>query len=72
MGFASGAISFRRYAVIGQSPEAIDESVLERLAEHALRERDDRRADRAALELRPRERGDSNVLTLLEPPAELL
>jgi hypothetical protein len=40
MGFASGSISFRRYAVVGQSPEAIDESVLERLAEHALRERD--------------------------------
>ena len=38
MGFASGSISFRRYAVIGNSPDAIDQALLDRLSQHALRE----------------------------------
>jgi hypothetical protein len=37
MGFASGSITFRRYAVVGESPDAIDESLLEKLSEFALR-----------------------------------
>lgn len=37
MGFASGSVSFRRFAVIGKGPSAVDEKVLEQLAEHALR-----------------------------------
>lgn len=37
MGFASGSVSFRRFAVIGNSPSAPDEALLERLSEHALR-----------------------------------
>ena len=37
MGFASGAISFRRFAVIGNGPDAPDESLLAKLSEHALR-----------------------------------
>jgi len=37
MGFASGAISFRRFAVVGNGPTKIDEELLEKLAENALR-----------------------------------
>lgn len=37
MGFAAGSISFRRFAVIGAGPAAPDQSLLERLSEHALR-----------------------------------
>src|SRR5580698_2932247 len=37
MGFASGTVSFRRFAIIGKSPNRVDESVLEKLSEHALR-----------------------------------
>ncbi len=37
MGFASGAISFRRFAVEGKSPKQIDEGLLEKLSESALR-----------------------------------
>src|SRR3954447_14458375 len=37
MGFDSGSISFRRFAVVGQQPDAIDEGLLEKLSEHALR-----------------------------------
>ncbi len=40
MGFASGTISFRRFAVIGQAPESIDQDLLDRLSEHALKDRD--------------------------------
>jgi len=38
MGFASGSISFRRFAVIGNQPDQIDEKLLEALATHALKE----------------------------------
>jgi len=37
MGFASGSISFRRFAVIGNAPESVDQALLDKLAEHALR-----------------------------------
>src|SRR5438094_369448 len=37
MGFDSGSISFRRFAVMGQQPDAIDQDLLDKLAEHALR-----------------------------------
>ena len=37
MGFASGPLSFRRFSVLGKSPDAPDEALLERLAGHALR-----------------------------------
>src|SRR3954447_14440234 len=37
MGFASGSVSFRRFAVIGKSPSAVDQGMLDKLAEHALR-----------------------------------
>ncbi len=37
MGFASGSVSLRRFAVVGDSPEIINEDLLEKLAEHALR-----------------------------------
>lgn len=40
MGFASGSISFRRFAVSGQSPEHIEPKLLEALETHALKERD--------------------------------
>jgi release factor glutamine methyltransferase len=33
-------MSFRRFAVVGQSPVGVDEQLLEKLAEHALVERD--------------------------------
>src|SRR5436190_2178576 len=40
MGFSSGSLSFRRFAVLGESPEAVDQEMLDTLATHALRERD--------------------------------
>jgi hypothetical protein len=40
MGFASGAVSFRRFAVTGKGPKAVSEAMLEQLAEHALRPSD--------------------------------
>jgi hypothetical protein len=40
MGFSAGLVSFRRYAVAGAQPEAIDQSILDKLDEHALRPRD--------------------------------
>jgi hypothetical protein len=40
MGFASGSISFRRFAVMGQQPDTIDQDLLDKLAEHALKPSD--------------------------------
>jgi len=40
MGFASGSVSFRRFAVLGDSPTSPDEKLLEKLAEHALKTSD--------------------------------
>src|ERR1041384_6605243 len=40
MGFGSGSISFRRFAVVGEQPKAIDQEFLEKLSLHALRESD--------------------------------
>ncbi|HEY8748502.1 MAG TPA: hypothetical protein VIM11_11040, partial [Tepidisphaeraceae bacterium] len=37
MGFASGSVSFRRFAVVGKGPQAVDEKMLERLSKNALR-----------------------------------
>lgn len=37
MGFPAGSVSFRRFAVVGKNPAAPDESLLEKLSEHALR-----------------------------------
>jgi hypothetical protein len=37
MGFASGSVSFRRFAVVGKSPDAPSEKLLEKLAAHALK-----------------------------------
>jgi hypothetical protein len=38
MGFASGSVSFRRFAVVGNDqPEQIDQDLLGKLAQHALR-----------------------------------
>jgi len=37
MGFASGSVSFRRFAVVGKSPATVDQDMLDKLAEHALR-----------------------------------
>src|SRR5690349_14703469 len=37
MGFASGSSSFRRFAVMGDSPKVIAQSMLDALSEHALR-----------------------------------
>src|SRR6187401_1603750 len=36
MGFVSGSMSFRRFAVVGNQPATIDQSVLDQLAAHAL------------------------------------
>src|SRR6478672_5617579 len=40
MGFASGSVSFRRFAVVGDQPQQIDQDLLDKLAEHALRQGD--------------------------------
>lgn len=37
MGFASGSVSFRRFAVVGKAAKAVDEKMLEALAANALR-----------------------------------
>ena len=37
MGFASGSVSFRRFAVVGDAPAAVDQNVLDKLAGHALK-----------------------------------
>ena len=37
MGFASGSVSFGRFAVVGGGPSSVDQALLDRLAEHALR-----------------------------------
>src|SRR5665213_348644 len=37
MGFSSGSISFRRFAVVGKAPKSPDQDLLDKLAEHALR-----------------------------------
>ncbi len=40
MGFASGSVSFRRFSVIGKHPDAIDGSLLDKLADNALKPRE--------------------------------
>jgi hypothetical protein len=37
MGFASGSVSFHRFAVVGKTPTAPDQSLLDKLSGHALR-----------------------------------
>jgi hypothetical protein len=37
MGFDSGSITFRRFAVVGEFPDQVNEQTLEKLAEHALK-----------------------------------
>src|SRR5262245_58463506 len=37
MGFASGTISFRRFAVMGEQPDSIDQDLLDKLPEQPLR-----------------------------------
>src|SRR3954465_14629709 len=37
MGYASGSVSFRRFAVVGESPAAADQGLLDKLADHALK-----------------------------------
>ncbi|WP_428939063.1 hypothetical protein [Fontivita pretiosa] len=37
MGFDSGSVSFRRFAVTGAAPDAVQQEMLDRLSEHALR-----------------------------------
>src|SRR5438067_12803422 len=37
MGFSSGSISFRRFAVVGDAPDTIDQAMLDKLSEHALK-----------------------------------
>ena len=37
MGFLSGSVSFRRFAVVGKFPKTIDESVIQKLDENMLR-----------------------------------
>ncbi len=37
MGFSGGSVSFRRFAVLGNGPARIEQDVLEKLSEHALR-----------------------------------
>jgi hypothetical protein len=37
MGFPSGSVSFRRFAVVGKGPSAPDQALLDKLAEHTLR-----------------------------------
>jgi len=36
MSFATGSVSFRRFAVVGESPAGIDQALLDKLAEHIL------------------------------------
>ncbi len=37
MGFAAGSVSFRRFMVVGKSPKAVDQKVLDKLAANALK-----------------------------------
>jgi hypothetical protein len=37
MGFASGSLSFRRFAVVGKAPAVPDQALLDKLAEHVLK-----------------------------------
>src|SRR5437762_2832301 len=37
MGFASGSVSFRRFAVVGDAPTSIEQTLLDKLSEFALR-----------------------------------
>ena len=37
MGFPSGSVSFRRFAVVGDAPTAVDQTLLDKLSEFALR-----------------------------------
>src|SRR5881394_525536 len=37
MAFSSGSISFRRFAVVGAQPASIDQDLLDKLSQHALR-----------------------------------
>src|SRR5438045_6439522 len=37
MGFASGSVSFRRFAVVGDQPGQIDQELIDKLSENALR-----------------------------------
>ena len=37
MGFASGSVSYRRFAVIGDAPAVPEQTLLDKLAEHALK-----------------------------------
>jgi hypothetical protein len=40
MGFSAGMVSFKRYAVAGAAPDAIDQSILDKLDQHAFRPSD--------------------------------
>lgn len=40
MGFDSGSVSFARFAVLGEGPSAVNEEMLAKLAEHALKPSD--------------------------------
>src|SRR5262245_39906247 len=40
MSFSSGLVSFRRFAVVGDAPDTIDQALLDQLSEHALRPSD--------------------------------
>src|SRR5689334_2010890 len=37
MAFDSGSVTFRRFAVVGEGPAGIDQEMLDKLFEHALR-----------------------------------
>jgi hypothetical protein len=41
MGFSSGSVSMRRFAVLGDQPKSVEQSLLDQLAEHALVPSDD-------------------------------
>ncbi len=38
MGFAAGSVTFRRFAVIGEAPAAVEQEMLDKLATHMLKE----------------------------------
>lgn len=40
MGFSSGPVAFRRFAVVGKAPQAVDQEMLDKLDAHALREQE--------------------------------
>jgi hypothetical protein len=37
MGFANGSVSFRRFMVVGKSPKAVDQALLDKLDEHKIK-----------------------------------